>query len=114
YGLEGRGFDFGMAAVQCADAYGDGEIVRRLFGFEREVLRGHGPEAEVDAVVRRLRLCNGFGRPVYAEHYTCGADALGHLARHCPWSAADLEHAESGLQGKRVDDFAQSRRELGH
>jgi hypothetical protein len=97
---------FGMAAVEGANAHGEGEVEGGLVLLEDEVLDSHLTEAEntsLDLGARAgLRLGDGSRRAVDAQDVT-GTDPAGNLAGGCAGSAADLQDADASAQGQGVD-----------
>ena len=96
-----------MAAVEGAHPQREREVVRRLAGFEQEVLDGDLPDVEPPG--RDLRgsvtsaLVDGGRGAVGGQDEAVGSEASDDLAGGRSGTAPDLEHPHPWLEWERLD-----------
>ena len=96
-----------MAAVEGAHSQSEREVVRRLAGFEQEVL--DGDLSDVEPTGRDLRgsvtsaLVDGGRGAVGGQDEALGSEASDDLTGGRSGTAPDLEHPHPELERERVD-----------
>ena len=106
-----------MTPVQGTDANRECEVEGWLARLQLEVLGGNLPQAHSTS---RHDIAGSCGRLLDRPSGSINPedvpipDAPGHLASRRTGTAADLEDAHPGPQGKRVDDLGEPGREVGH
>lgn len=96
-----------MAAVESAHSQSEREVVRRLAGFEQEVL--DGDLSDVEPTGRDLRgsvtsaLVDGGRGAVGGQDEAVGSEASDDLAGGRSGTAPDLEHPHPRHERERVD-----------
>jgi hypothetical protein len=102
----------GMASVECANPDGECKIVGGLIGGKFEILdrnRAQAQTAGADQIrPRSAQLRDRCGGPIDREHAPRRSDSVGDFDRGCTWPAPDLDHTETGCEGKCVDDLTQA------
>ncbi len=106
------GLRIGVAAVQRADSDGNDQVERRFASGQRELLDRSSPIRHRTGSKFRGRagdgLSDGTFRAVETEHVSARRNPRHDRTGERAGAAANLEHAQAGAKGQRIEDRLQT------